>query len=127
MDRNSKNVFGEPLKPCSNEPVTGFYRTGCCDTGKDDRGEHTICVILTKEFLSFSKSKGNDLSTPIPQFNFPGLKDGDRWCLCMMRWIEAYNAGVAPKVLLEATNEKVLKKVAMEQLLEHAFKSKIVD
>lgn len=118
----SKNVFGEPLETCSNNPVTGFYRNGCCDSGDDDHGKHMICAIMTKEFLEFSKSMGNNLSTPIPQFNFPGLKPGDRWCLCAGRWKEAYEAGQAPKAVLEATNELALNVVSMEMLLEHAFK-----
>ncbi|MCC5941924.1 MAG: DUF2237 domain-containing protein [Balneolaceae bacterium] len=120
---NSKNVFGEKLITCSEDPLTGFFRNGCCDTGPEDRGRHLVCAIMTAEFLIFSKSRGNDLSTPIPQYNFPGLVDGDRWCLCALRWKEAYDAGVAPEVILEATNESVLKYVPMEALLEHAFKT----
>jgi uncharacterized protein (DUF2237 family) len=125
MNNQSKNIFGEPIKACSFEPLTGFYRNGCCDTGKDDHGKHTVCAIMTDEFLQFSKAKGNDLSTPVPQFNFPGLKDGDRWCLCVLRWKEAYEAGFAPYVVLEATNEKSLDFVEMENLLEYAFKTNV--
>ena len=119
----SKNVFGEKLISCSENPLTGFYRNGCCDTGPEDRGRHLVCAIMTTEFLSFSKSRGNDLSTPIPQYNFPGLVNGDRWCLCALRWKEAYDAGMAPQVVLEATNEAVLKYVPMQALLEHAYRS----
>lgn len=122
MKFQSRNVFGEPLETCSDDPVTGFYRNGCCDSGEDDRGDHMVCVIMTSEFLEFSKSKGNDLSTPIPQYNFPGLKPGDRWCLCAPRWREAYEAGMAPDVVLEATNELTLNVVSMEMLLEYAHK-----
>lgn len=122
MKFNSKNVFGEPLQTCSENPMTGFYRNGCCDSGEDDRGQHMVCAVMTKQFLQFSKSKGNDLTTPMPQFNFPGLKPGDNWCLCAARWKEAYDAGMAPKVLLESTNELALNIVTMEMLIEHAYK-----
>lgn len=122
MKFQSKNVFGEPLETCSEDPVTGFYRNGCCDSGDDDRGDHLVCVIMSAEFLEFSQSKGNDLSTPLPLYNFPGLEPGDRWCLCALRWKEAYNAGMAPKVVLEATNELTLNVVSMKMLLEHAYK-----
>mgnify|MGYP001126580459 CR=1 FL=1 len=120
-DDISLNVFGEKLVPCSNDPLTGFYRTGCCETGPQDSGRHLVCAVMTNEFLEFSKLQGNDLTTPIPQYNFPGLKEGDRWCLCALRWKEAYEAGMAPKVVLEATNEKVLNLVNMDQLIEYAF------
>jgi uncharacterized protein len=123
MENSAKNVFGEPLKPCSHDPVTGFYRDGCCNTGPQDYGRHLVCAVMTDEFLAFSKSKGNDLSTPLPQFNFPGLKAGDKWCLCALRWKEAHDAGMAPEVDLEATNEKVLEFVEIEQLIKHALKS----
>lgn len=119
---NSKNVFGEKLITCSENPLTGFFRNGCCDTGPEDRGKHLVCAVMTSDFLQFSKSRGNDLTTPIPVYNFPGLVDGDRWCLCALRWKEAYDAGMAPKVVLEATNESVLKYVPMEALLEFAHK-----
>lgn len=117
-----KNVFGSDLITCSESPITGFYRDGCCNTGQQDKGVHTVCAIMTEEFLEFSKSRGNDLSTPMPQWNFPGLKPGDRWCLCAARWLEAYKAGKAPKVKLEATHEKTLDIVEMDMLLEHALK-----
>ena len=120
MDKSAKNVFGEPLKECSKEPLTGFYRDGCCHTGPQDSGRHLVCAVMTDEFLDFSMEMGNPLKTPMPQYNFPGLKSGDQWCLCALRWKEAYDAGVAPKVNLEATNEKVLDFVTMDQLLEHA-------
>lgn len=118
----SKNVFGEALTPCSEQPLTGFYRTGCCESGPQDQGKHMVCAIMTDDFLSFSKSRGNDLSTPLPQYHFPGLKAGDKWCLCVLRWKEAYEAGMAPDVDLEATHEESLRVVTMEMLLEHAFK-----
>ena len=105
---NDKNVLGGDLAPCSTAPRTGFYRDGCCNTGPEDVGSHTVCVIATAEFLEFSKSRGNDLSTPVPDFGFPGLKPGDRWCLCAPRWKEALDAGVAPPVVLEATHEETL-------------------
>lgn len=117
------NVFGQPLITCSSQPLTGFYRNGCCDTGEEDMGVHTVCVIVTQEFLEFSRSMGNNLIDPMPMYNFPGLKDGDRWCLCAARFKEALDAGVAPKVVLEATHEKTLKIVSMAELLENAFKT----
>lgn len=122
MSEQTKNVFGEPITVCSTEPMTGFYRNGCCDSGKDDGGRHMVCAVMTDEFLGFSKMVGNDLSTPLPQFNFPGLKAGDRWCLCVLRWKEAYDAGMAPNVVLEATNEKALGYVSMDELLKYAHK-----
>jgi uncharacterized protein (DUF2237 family) len=100
----SRNVLGGPLASCSNAPLTGFFRDGCCNTGPEDRGSHTVCVVLTDTFLTFSKSSGNDLSTPRPEFGFAGLKPGDRWCLCAPRWQEALAAGQAPKVVLAATH-----------------------
>ena len=121
MDKSAKNVFGQPLKECSKDPLTGFYRDGCCHTGPQDSGRHLVCAIMTGEFLDFSMKMGNPLKTPMPQYNFPGLKAGDQWCLCALRWKEAYEAGVAPKVNLEATNEKVLDFVTMDQLLEYAL------
>ena len=116
-----RNARGGPLQACSFDPKTGFYRDGCCATGPDDAGSHTVCAVMTAEFLAFSKSRGNDLSTPRPQWGFPGLKPGDRWCLCAARWLEAYEAGVAPKVRLEATNERALDIVPLEALEEHAL------
>lgn len=118
----SLNVFGEPLIACSTEPLTGFYRNGCCDTSAEDRGVHTVCVVLTQEFLEFSKAQGNDLSTPMPQYGFSGLKAGERWCLCAGRWQEAFEAGKAPKVILEATHEESLKYASMDDLIGLAFK-----
>jgi len=117
-----KNIFGEKLIPCSENPMTGFYRDGCCSTGDDDFGTHTVCAIVTEEFLIFSLQKGNDLSTPRPEYMFPGLKPGDKWCLCASRWKEAYLAGYAPLVVLEATNEKTLEYVSMEVLIKYAYK-----
>lgn len=119
----SVNVFGQPLMECSMAPVTGFYRNGCCDTGKDDAGVHTVCVIVTREFLEFSSSRGNDLSTARPEYHFDGLKPGDRWCLCAARWKEAFDAGMAPTVVLEATHERTLDIVSMEALLQHALRT----
>lgn len=116
----AKNAIGEPLIPCGFDPLTGFYRDGCCDTGPQDIGSHTICAEMTNEFLVFSKSRGNDLSTPRPEFNFEGLKAGDNWCLCAARWREACEAGKAPKVVLKATNEAALKIAPLEMLLPHA-------
>ena len=104
----SRNVLGEKLELCSISPMTGFYRDGCCETGQEDIGSHTVCVVMTAEFLAFSQSRGNDLSTPIPAFGFPGLQPGDRWCLCAPRWQEALEAGQAPRVVLRATHEGAL-------------------
>ena len=106
-----RNVLGEPLALCSKTPVAGFYRNGFCETGPDDGGLHTVCAKVTKRFLDFTRSKGNDLSTPHPEYGFPGLKPGDRWCLCAARWKEAREAGTAPEVILEATHESTLKVV----------------
>lgn len=122
MNNVSKNVFGEPLEVCSSDPLTGFYRNGCCDSGPDDMGRHMVCAVMTDSFLEFSKQMGNDLSTPVPQYRFPGLKAGDRWCLCVLRWKEAYDAGMAPKVILQATNELALNYVTIDQLLDYAYK-----
>ena len=118
----SKNVFGETLITCSTEPLTGFYRNGCCETGPEDTGTHTVCAVMTEEFLSFSKSRGNDLITPRPEYQFPGLKPGDKWCLCALRWLEAFKAGCAPYVYLEATNEKTLEFISMDILIVNALK-----
>jgi hypothetical protein len=118
----SINVLGGVLEPCSTQPVTGFYRDGCCNTGSDDIGLHTVCVVLTAEFLMFSKSRGNDLSTPMPQYGFPGLKPGERWCLCASRWKEAFDANVAPQVVLEATHAVTLHVVSLGDLKQHAFR-----
>jgi uncharacterized protein (DUF2237 family) len=115
------NVFGEPLESCSMRPLTGFYRSGCCHTGPDDFGVHTVCVEVTAEFLAFSKARGNDLSTPMPEFGFPGLEPGDRWCLCAARWKEALEAGQAPRVVLTATHERTLEIVPLEELKRYAL------
>lgn len=114
------NVLGGPLETCSVAPVTGFYRDGCCATGPEDRGLHTVCAVMTAEFLAFSKARGNDLSTPRPEFRFPGLKPGDRWCLCAARWREALEAGVAPKVVLAATHVATLAVCEADDLKAHA-------
>jgi uncharacterized protein (DUF2237 family) len=105
---NPRNVLGDPLEICSIQPMTGFFRDGCCDTSQDDIGSHTVCAVMTADFLEFSKSRGNDLSTPIPELGFRGLKPGDRWCLCAPRWQEALEAGQAPRVVLRATHEDAL-------------------
>ncbi len=118
----ANNVFGEPLIPCSEDPLTGFYRDGCCNTGDEDHGVHTVCAVMTHEFLEFSKKAGNDLSTPRPMYDFPGLKEGDRWCLCAPRWVEAWNEGKAPKVILQATHEKTLDYVPLKVLVKYAYK-----
>ena len=114
------NVVGGQLLPCSTDPVTGFYRNGCCSTGTEDLGSHTVCVVLTAEFLDFSKSVGNDLSTPRPDWGFAGLNAGDRWCLCASRWLEAYHAGCAPEVVLGATHARALDVVPIEVLTSRA-------
>jgi len=119
--RTAKNVLGTDLEPCSFDPLTGFYRNGCCDTGPGDVGLHTVCAQVTSEFLEFSRAVGNDLSTPVPEYAFPGLKPGDRWCLCVERWKQAYEAGVAPPVVLRATHISALEFVTLEQLREHAL------
>lgn len=116
----ANNVFGEPLIPCSTEPMTGFFRTGCCETDENDQGTHTVCAVMTEEFLIFTQSVGNDLSTPRPEYSFPGLKPGDRWCLCASRWMQANRAGVAPKIIPEATHEKTLEYIELKELIKHA-------
>ncbi len=116
-----KNVLGTDLRSCCTDPMTGFYRDGYCRTGADDTGRHTVCIIATEEFLRFSKAVGNDLSTPMPQYAFPGLVAGDKWCLCMLRWREALEAGMAPQVILEACHESVLKIVTIKDLRDHAL------
>jgi hypothetical protein len=105
---DARNVLGGELEPCSLEPLTGFFRNGCCETGPEDVGMHTVCAVMTADFLRYSMSVGNDLSTPRPEFGFEGLKPGDRWCLCAPRWKQALDAGMAPEVVLEATHEEVL-------------------
>ncbi len=120
----ANNVFGTSLKTCSRRPLTGFYRDGNCKTGEEDHGTHTVCAVMTEEFLRFSFDRGNDLITPMPQYLFPGLGPGDRWCLCALRWKEAYLAGFAPPVILEATHEKTLEIVDLNDLVRHAFKER---
>ena len=120
-ERDGRNVFGEALATCCTAPMTGFYRTGCCETGPEDRGAHVVCVEVTAGFLEFSRARGNDLSTPMPAFGFPGLKPGDRWCLCAARWQEALEAGVAPRVVLTATHERALEQIALADLKRFAL------
>jgi uncharacterized protein (DUF2237 family) len=115
-----KNVFGDRLELCSSSPMTGFFRDGCCDTSRQDLGNHTVCAVVTAEFLEFSKARGNDLSTPNPQFGFAGLKAGDRWCLCAPRWQEALEAGRAPRVVLRATHEGALRSCSLADLKRFA-------
>ena len=115
------NVFGERLQPCSTSPLTGFFRNGNCSTGPSDEGRHTVCAEMTEAFLAFSKSRGNDLSTPMPEYAFPGLKSGDRWCLVALRWVEALQAGMAPRIILAATHQSVLRHVEIEVLRKYAL------
>jgi len=119
--RKPRNVFGESLESCSITPLTGFFRDGCCDTSAEDLGSHTVCVVVTEAFLTFSKSRGNDLSTPVPAFGFPGLKEGDRWCLCAPRWQEAFEAGQAPRVVLRATHQAALEYCVLADLKRYAI------
>jgi len=116
----AKNVLGGDLEPCGTDPLTGFYRDGCCNTGADDAGVHVVCAQVTAEFLEFSRAAGNDLSSPAPQYGFPGLRPGDRWCLCASRWQEAFAAGVAPPVVLAATHAGALEWCALDDLRAHA-------
>jgi len=120
MSSIQKNVFNKPLEPCCTDPVTGFFRDGYCHTQKHDIGKHTVCAVMTDDFLAFSREQGNDLSTPAPQFGFTGLQDGDIWCLCVDRWNDAYQAGVAPRVKLAATHLKTLETVSLDILKEYA-------
>jgi uncharacterized protein (DUF2237 family) len=115
------NVFGEALESCSERPLTGFFRDGCCNTSDQDVGSHTVCVEVTRDFLEFSRFRGNDLSTPVPEFEFPGLKAGDRWCLCASRWLEAHEAGMAPRVVLKSTHERALEIVPLKVLRTFAI------
>ncbi|MGF1516070.1 MAG: DUF2237 family protein [Elainellaceae cyanobacterium] len=117
---NAKNVLGTPLETCSTSPMTGFYRNGCCDTGAGDMGVHVVCAEMTEDFLRYTKAQGNDLSTPRPEYSFPGLKPGDRWCLCASRWQEALDAGMAPKVALAATHASALEHVSLGDLKQNA-------
>ncbi len=122
QDLTHKNVFGNPLIPCCYEPLTGFFRDGYCRTDEMDRGTHVVCAVMTKEFLDYTKNCGNNLCTPIPLYNFPGLQAGDKWCLCISRWIEAEKAGFAPLIVLEATDESTLDYINMDTLLKYAKK-----
>lgn len=118
----NKNIFGDKLITCSLSPLTGYFRNGCCDTDDTDMGLHTVCVVVTDDFLNFSRAVGNDLTTPVPEFSFNGLKAGDRWCLCALRWKEALENNCAPLVVLEATNEKTLDVIPMHELIAYAYK-----
>lgn len=118
--QTARNVLGGPLQACNFDPTTGFFRDGHCHTCAQDTGSHTVCAVMTADFLAFSKASGNDLSTPVPQFDFPGLKPGDHWCLCAARWLEAAEAGMAPQVVLEATNAAALDIVPLELMKAHA-------
>ena len=122
-DPEARNVLGGELVPCSLAPRTGFFRNGCCETGPEDVGLHTVCAVMTAEFLAFSKAAGNDLSTPMPEYGFPGLKPGDRWCLCAPRWKEALDAGMAPQVVLEATHEETLAICPLGVLRDYAVEA----
>lgn len=117
-----KNIFGDPLIPCCTSPMTGYFRDGLCRTDNTDHGLHIVCAYMTEDFLQFSKFHGNDLSTPIPEFNFPGLKPGDFWCICALRWVEAYRLGQAPLINLQATSDKILDYVEESVLLRYAYR-----
>jgi uncharacterized protein (DUF2237 family) len=119
-EAGAKNVLGGELQPCSQDPITGFFRNGCCETSHEDVGMHTVCAVMTADFLAFSKRAGNDLSTPVPEYGFAGLKPGDRWCLCAPRWKEALDAGAAPQLVLEATHEETLAIVPLGVLKDYA-------
>ncbi len=121
MEEQQRNVFGDPIEECGYDPVTGFYRDGMCNSDDNDMGSHTVCVKVTDTFLEYSASKGNDLTTPMPEYGFPGLIAGDRWCLCAERWSEAYKDSVAPKVILAATNIKALEVISMDILKKYAI------
>ena len=116
----ARNVLGTELVPCSYDPLTGYFRDGCCNTDASVRGSHVVCAVVTDEFLVYSRSRGNDLSTPRPEYRFAGLRDGDRWCLCALRWREALSEGIAPEVVLECTHERALDFVSLEHLVAHA-------
>lgn len=120
---SAKNVLGGPLEACSNKPLTGFYRDGCCNTGDEDLGVHTVCAVMTEDFLKLTLEQGNDLITPVPEFGFPGLRIGDRWCVCAERWAEALDFGVAPPVVLEATHEATLNYISLDKLKRFAVKA----
>ncbi len=121
---NDKNVFGDPLITCGQDPITGYFRDGCCNTDDSDLGMHTVCIVATEAFLEYSYEKGNDLTTPMPHWGFPGIKPGDKWCLCALRFKQAMEDGYAPKVVLEATNEKTLDILSMDELLKYAYYKK---
>jgi uncharacterized protein (DUF2237 family) len=121
LDPTALNVLGTALVPCSYDPLTGFFRDGCCHTGAHDHGSHVVCVRVTQAFLDFSLARGNDLVTPRPEYRFPGLRAGQRWCLCALRWKEALAAGVAPPVVLESTHQKALQFVELDELQRHAL------
>lgn len=123
--QNQCNVMGEPLEPCSTDPLTGYYRDGCCKTDESDRGSHVVCAVMTSEFLEFSLNRGNDLITPRAEYQFPGLKPGDRWCVCALRWVEAVQAGVVAPVVLESTQEKILDHVSLETLVHHQYRQQV--
>ena len=116
------NILGEPLIPCSMDPLTGYFRDGCCQTDASDRGSHVVCVVMTADFLDFSLRHGNDLITPRPEFQSPGLKPGDFWCLCGLRWVEAIRQGIVAPIILEATHEKILEHVSLETLVHNAYR-----
>jgi len=120
-NQDQLNIFLESLEECSCDPITGFFRTGCCETNDDDLGTHTVCALMDKEFLQFSYNQGNDLITPMPEYDFPGLKPGDKWCLCANRWLEAFEAGVAPRILAKATNLKTLEIISMDKIRKFAL------
>ena len=120
-EKNQLNIFDEQLEECSCDPLTGFFRSGCCETSEQDLGSHTVCALMTEEFLEFSFKKGNDLISAVPQFDFPGLKPGDKWCLCANRWLEAYEAESAHLILAKATHKRALELISMEQIKEYAI------
>ena len=117
---DERNVMGGPLEPCGTDPMTGFFRDGCCNTGPEDMGSHTVCAVMTEQFLAHQQSVGNDLSTPVPAFRFPGLKPGDRWCVVALRWLQAYQDGVAAPVVLASTHERSLELIPLDALRAHA-------
>lgn len=125
--RKAKNVLGRELATCCTSPMTGFYRDGCCNTGPGDVGLHLVCAEMTEEFLEFSASRGNDLSTPMPMYDFPGLKPGDHWCLCALRWKEALEAGMAPRVMLAATHVSAIEFIDLDDLKAHAIDANAID
>ncbi len=120
---HTRNIFGDPLIPCCTDPMTGYFRDGLCRTDTSDLGKHLVCALMTEDFLRFSKARGNDLSTPIPEYSFPGLQPGDFWCLCALRWLEAFEAGCAPLVKLEATSDLVFEWINEADLLKHAYRA----